>query len=81
MLVVIPVKSGAVVPLVLMLPNVIWMFWPRVRNEQPHATPLLSFVENLGRISVLILPFFYSLNVDEPPDYAVASVMALSFGV
>ena len=57
------VKSGAIIPVLLMLPNLAWMLFysldASVRSDVPVA---LSTAENVARSAALVLPFFYSLN-------------------
>jgi len=55
----ITIKSGALIPLLLMLPNVVWVLLPKVDVDEQVSEPLLlTVVENIGRAAVLILPFF-----------------------
>ena len=57
-------KSGALIPAFLMLPNVAWMVLYDLDAGPNVTVPLaLLIAENAGRVAVLVLPFFYSLNV------------------
>ena len=53
------VKSGALIPALLMLPNVAWMLFYNLNASPQVSVPLaLSIAENVGRSVVLVLPFF-----------------------
>ena len=57
------VKSGAVIPLLLMLPNLAWMlFYSFDAGAKSNVPVALSAAENVARSAALVLPFFYSLN-------------------
>jgi hypothetical protein len=57
------IKSGVLIPLLIMLPNVVWMLWPKAdAGEHVSAPRVLTIVENIGRIAALILPLFFSLD-------------------
>lgn len=61
----ITIKSGALIPVLLMLPNVLWMLLPEVAGDRRASGPLfLTIAENGGRIAILLLPFFYSLDLN-----------------
>lgn len=61
-----PVRSGALVPLVLMLPNVVWALAPGpAAVEPPDVSWLLSLLEHVGRVGVLVVPFFHRLELDK----------------
>lgn len=57
------VKSGAIIPVLLMLPNLAWMLFYSLeagaRSEVPFA---LSAAENVARSAALVLPMFFSLT-------------------
>ncbi len=60
-------KSGALVPVVLMLPNVVWMVLFDMQAVPSVSVPTaLSIAENASRVAVLALPFFYALDVKKP---------------
>lgn len=62
----IPIKSGALIPILLMLPNLVWMVFPKVAEAKQVTEPLfLTLLENIGRVAILILPFFYSLDLNK----------------
>jgi hypothetical protein len=62
----ITIKSGALIPVLLMIPNVVWMLVPTSDQSEQASVPIfLTIVENAGRVAVLILPFFFSLDVNK----------------
>ena len=57
------VKSGAIIPVLLMLPNLAWMlFYSLDAGAKSDVPVVLSAAENVARSAALVLPFFYSLN-------------------
>ena len=57
------VKSGAVIPLLLILPNLAWMlFYSFDAGAKSNVPVALSAAENVARSAALVLPYFYSLN-------------------
>jgi hypothetical protein len=59
----IPIKSGAIIPLLILLPNIIWFLLPHASTSSNASVPLaLNIAENIGRAAILIIPFFYSLS-------------------
>ena len=60
----IPIKSGAVIPLLIMLPNIAWFLIPNAPAGDAAAVPLfLNIVENAGRVAIIVIPFFYAINL------------------
>ena len=60
----ITIRSGALIPVLIMLPNVAWMMLPKAETRQQVPEPLLlTILENTGRFATLILPFFFSLDL------------------
>jgi hypothetical protein len=75
-------KSGALVPLVLMLPNFAWMwFYGSTTGPSASAASALSIAENVSRAVVLALPFFYSLNLKKVCSTLALVGMALALAV
>lgn len=71
--------SGAVIPVLVMLPNVIWMTLPKKAAAEPGKEPLwLTIVENIGRVAILVIPFFYDLDFHRPLALPVAIGMSLA---
>ena len=78
----IAVQSGAVIPVLLMLPNVGWMLSPQSDGGQQGSAPLaLTIAENLGRAAVLGLPFFYSLDLRRKYSTVAVGGMGLALAV
>jgi hypothetical protein len=76
------VKSGSLVPAFLMLPNVVWMLFYNFNSGPSVSPPLaLSIAENAGRVAVLVLPFFYSLNLKKKYSPLAVVGMAIALAV
>ena len=74
------VKSGALIPALLMLPNVAWMLFYHLKADPSASVPLaLSIAENAGRFAVLALPFFYSLDVKK--EYSSLAVVGMAIAL
>jgi hypothetical protein len=57
------VRSGAAIPVLLMLPNVAWVLIPAPDALSRDAAPLaLTIAENVSRVVVLALPCFHSVD-------------------
>ncbi len=75
-------KSGAIIPALLMLPNLAWMLFYSLDAGAKDAVPLpLSIAENVTRSIALTLPFFYSLNFKRAWSTAVSIGMTLSLAL
>ena len=75
------VKSGALILVLPMLPDVAWMLFYNVMAGAGDSPPLaLPIAENAGRVAVLVLPFFYSLNLKKYSSLAVVG-MAIALAV
>ena len=78
----IPIKSGALIPVLLILPNVVWMLFPKVAGAKQVSEPLfLTILENIGRVAILILPFFYSLDLNRKYSTLVLIGIGLALAV
>lgn len=76
------IKSGAWIPVLLMVPNVLWMFFPPVDAGKQAAEPvILTVVEKAGLFAMLVLPFFYSLDLKKPYSLPVLICMGLALAV
>jgi hypothetical protein len=65
-----------------MLPNVVWMLWPKAdAGEHVSAPRVLTIVENIGRIAALILPLFFSLDLSKERSTLVIVGMGLALTV
>jgi hypothetical protein len=78
----ISIKSGALIPVLLMLPNVVWMLLPKAEASEQASEPLLlTIAENIGRAAILILPFFFSLNLNRKLSTPVVVGMGLALAI
>jgi hypothetical protein len=76
------IKSGAVIPLLVMLPNILWMILPKEGAAQGKPVPTwLNILENIGRIGILVVPFFYALDFHQPYLIPVLVGMGLALGI
>jgi len=75
-------KSGALIPVLIMLPNVAWMLAPKADAGEQVSEPLwLTIVENVGRLATLILPFFFALDLHKRFSTPVMIGMGLALAV
>lgn len=73
------VRSGALIPILLLLPNVAWMLLPNSAAGPAATVPAaLAVVENLARIATLAIPFFLSLNLMKKYSAPAVAGMALA---
>lgn len=78
----ITIKSGALIPLLIMLPNVVWMLAPKAEASAATSEPFfLTILENVGRLATLILPFFFSLDMHKRLSLPVAIGMGLALAI
>lgn len=76
------VKSGVIIPLLLMLPNVAWMLLPNLALVSTGSVPLaLTIAENVTRVAALALPFFYTLDLKKKYAPLALAGMALALAV
>lgn len=80
-------RSGVIVPALLMLPNVAWMlFYSTDVDVGARGTvpAVLSIAENVARIAALALPFFYPLDLKRAGSnvalIGMASALAIYYG-
>lgn len=79
---IITIKSGALIPVLVMLPNMMWMALPKADAGKQVSEPLfLTIVENTGRFATLILPFFFSLDLNKKLSMPVMIGMGLALVV
>lgn len=75
----ITIKSGALIPVLIMLPNIVWMLTPKADAGALPSEPLgLTIMENLGRFATLILPFFFALDLHKKFSVPVIVGMGLA---
>jgi hypothetical protein len=71
------IRSGAVIPVLLMIPNVAWMLYPAPGGgSQVVAPPALAIAENVTRVVVLAIPCFYALDLKR--KYAVPALVGMA---
>jgi hypothetical protein len=76
------VRSGAIIPVLLMLPNVAWMlFYSLDADAKGAVPPALSIAENVVRSVALALPFFYALHLKRAWSLAVLGAMASALAI
>lgn len=65
-----------------MLPNFIWMVFPKTNIVEQGSVPLfLTITEIIGRGAVLILPMFYSLELNKKYSIIVIIVMGVALTI
>ncbi len=77
-------RSGAIVPVLLMLPNVAWMLlYSPDMDVGTHGTvpAALAIAENVSRIAALALPFFYPLDLKRAGSTLVLIGMASALAI
>jgi hypothetical protein len=78
----ITITSGALIPILLMIPNAAWMVVPKGDSGTSAAEPwYLTVVERIGLAAVLIIPFFHSLDLHKPFAAPAAIGMAVLLAV
>ncbi len=76
------VKSGVIIPVLLMLPNVAWMLLPKLAVVSTGSVPLvLTIAENVTKVAVLALPFFYTLDLNKKYAPLALAGMVLALAV
>lgn len=76
------IRSGAIVSVLLMLPNLVWMLFYSLDPGAKDAVPFsLSLAENVVRSVALALPFFYPLHLKRTWSMAVLGAMAGALAV
>ncbi len=76
------IRLGWLVPVLLMLPNLLWMLLPKSGAADESKVPQwLNILENLGRLAILTLPFFYAFNLDQRYAVTAAVLMVLALAI
>ena len=76
-------KTGILIPLLLMIPNAVWLLLPgrqSAGDSSPAPLPL-TLAENLGRVTILALPLFYNLNLDQKYSRFILPGMILCLSI
>lgn len=72
------IRTGALIPLLIMLPNLLWALLSKNEGVPQNPAPgFLTIIENIGRVGILLLPFFYSLNLTKSYSKPVIFGMGL----
>lgn len=78
----IKIKTGALIPFLLMLPNLVWMITPKSNTGEITATFLwLEIMETFGRAAILVLPFFFQLDLNKKFSTVTLIGMGLALGI
>jgi len=78
----ISIKSGALIPVLFMIPNVVWMLVPKSDQGGQVSVPFfLTIVENAGRVAVLVLPLFFSLDMNKELSRPTLIGMGLALAI
>lgn len=79
------VKNGFILPLMVFAPNLFVLFFPPKdsppRPEETGILKLMTGLERLGQVSVLLIPFFYSINIDTSFRRVGFSVLLISISL
>lgn len=76
---------GGLITLAILLPNILMLVMPprEVPSEIPQKDTryrIMSIVEWIGRLAVLVIPFFYNLPVLRETSVDALAVMVLALG-
>jgi hypothetical protein len=73
------VRSGVIIPVLLMLPNAAWMLLPKPAAGTAGTVPTaLTIAENVVRVVTVALPFFCSLHLSKRYSALAMAGMALA---
>jgi len=79
--------NGWIIALAAMFPNVFWMVFPPRETPPPDEEPstgptkLLKILEQIGRMGVFVVPFFYRINISGTGERICAGIMLLALAV
>ena len=60
---VFTLKSGILIPILVLIPNFVWVVLPKVKSTVSPSEPLLlTIFENMGRFATLLIPLFYAIQ-------------------
>jgi hypothetical protein len=63
------IKSGILIPVLIMVPNLIYFLNMRNKTDVPankrSASKFSQMSENIGRLGILFTPIFYALNLND----------------
>jgi len=68
-----------IIPLLVLIPNVLWMIYPSVSQpENDVEEPLwMTVCENFGRVGVFVFPLFYPVILTDPENRLYLNAMLL----
>lgn len=73
------IKSGIFIPILVLIPNLIWMILPKAAVNAAKSEPLtLTIIENIGRLATLILPLFYAIQWQKKYAILVLILMGIA---
>jgi hypothetical protein len=74
-----PIKSGAIITVLLILPNLLWMLLPKLPSASKASTPIaLTISEWVSRIAVFVIPLFYAIELSRKFSVFVIVMMSLA---
>ena len=80
------IPLGGLVTIALLLPNFVWILYPTVdQKENPteiksRSIRVLEIMEQIGRMAVFIIPFFYTFNFTGALKLVFFMLMILMLG-
>jgi hypothetical protein len=76
------IHSGGILSILVLLPNLAWMIFPGASDPKPNKVPaFLPVLENVSRIAILLLPFFYTPVFNQAFSLPAGIGAALAQGV
>ncbi|MFY9813427.1 MAG: hypothetical protein WBQ62_03725 [Dehalococcoidales bacterium] len=74
-----PIKSGVLITVLLILPNLVWMLLPKKPAAPKASTPIaLTISEWVSRIAVFIIPLFYTIELSKKFTAFAIAIMSLA---
>ncbi len=73
------IKSGIIVPILVLIPNLVWMILPKGDAGNASQEPIiLTVIENVGRFACILIPVFYSIQWYKKFSLPVLIIMGIS---
>ncbi len=73
------IKSGIIIPILILIPNFVWMVLPKVKSTTSQNEPLvLTIAENVGRFAALLIPLFFSIHWHKKYSLPVLILMGIA---
>jgi hypothetical protein len=74
-----PIKSGVLITVLLILPNLVWMLLPKKPAAPKASAPIaLTISEWVSRIAVFIIPLFYTIELSKKFTAFAIAIMSLA---